>query len=78
MQLQHDDGYISAVGKRSFEQVRHENTSQALIAQGYRPTIARAIAYGGLVKMIDVLLVARMAGLLTIDVTEARQRGLIR
>ncbi len=77
MLLQHHDGYISAVGKRTREAVRHENASQVLIAQGYRPQIARAVAYGGLVKMIDVLLVARMAGLLTIDLDEARQKGLV-
>lgn len=77
MRLQHDDGYISAVGKRTRELVRHESASQALIAQGYRPTIARAVAYGGLVKMIDVLLVARMAGLLTIELDDARRKGLV-
>lgn len=77
MLLQHHDGYISSPSKRTREMVQPDNASQMLITQGYRPSVARAVAYGGLVKMIDVLLVARMAGLLTIDTSEARQRGLV-
>lgn len=77
MRLEHHDGIITAPGKRTRETVNNASAEQVLIAQGYRPSVARAIAYGGLVKMIDVLLVARMAGLLTIDTGAARERGLV-
>jgi hypothetical protein len=77
MRLEQHNGVITAPGKRTHERVNAESTSTALVKQGYRPAIARAIAYGGLVKMIDVLLVARMAGLLTIELDTARAKGLV-
>ncbi len=78
MLLAMHNGIIYSPGKRGHDVVSTQRAARLLADIGYRPAVAQAVACGALVKMPDVLAVARMAGLVAgVDTVEAKQKGLV-